>query len=81
MQRNAIIFHGTGVNPEVAWYQWLGRRLAERGYSHDPYGCDDGQGGAMFERLGGTQVIRDDGHFVDYDQPFPTFELLDKLTG
>jgi hypothetical protein len=32
---------------------------------HDPYGCDDGQGRAMFERLGGTQVIRDDGHFGD----------------
>jgi serine hydrolase len=48
---------------------------------HDPYGCDDGQGRAMFERLGGTQIIRDDGHFGDYDQPFPTFELLDKLIG
>jgi len=178
VQPNAIIFHGTGANPEVAWYQWLGRRLAERGYtveiphypglntepiatflpkvlaSHnfdeqtvlvghsggaalllallehievtvlqavlvagyctrpntedepvlqatydwaairahaqdlifinsrqDPYGCDDRQGRAMFERLGGTQVIRNDGHFGDYDQPFPTFELLHKLIG
>jgi predicted alpha/beta hydrolase family esterase len=178
VQRNAIIFHGTGANPEVAWYQWLGKRLAERGYTvaiphypslnvepiatflpmvlashnfdedtvlvghsggaalllavlehidvrvlqavlvagyctqpntedepvlqatydwaairahardlyfvnsrHDPYGCDDGQGRAMFERLGGTQIIGDDGHFGDYDQPFPTFELLDKLIG
>ncbi len=45
----------------------------------DPYGCDDRQGRAMFERLGGTQIIRDDGHFGDYNQPYPTFELLDKL--
>lgn len=176
MQRNAIIFHGTGGNPEICWYPWLGQRLAERGYaveiphypgvnvepiatflpnvlaahcfgeqtvlvghsggaalllavlehidatvaqavlvagyctppnigdepvlqasydwaaikSHardlyfinsldDPYGCDDEQGRAMFERLGGTQIVRDDGHFGDYGQSYPTFELLDKL--
>jgi hypothetical protein len=24
---------------------------------HDPYGCDDKQGRAMFERLGGTQIV------------------------
>jgi predicted alpha/beta hydrolase family esterase len=174
--RNAIIFHGTGGNPEVCWYQWLGRRLTERGYTveiphypdvnvepivtflpkvltnhrfdehtvlvghsggaalllailehidvtvsqallvagystkpntsdepvlqpsydwasirssardlyfvnsrKDPYGCDDTQGRAMFERLGGTQIVRDDGHFGDHDQPYPTFELLDRL--
>jgi len=46
---------------------------------HDPYGCDDRQGRAMFERLGGTQIVRDDGHFGDYDQPYETFELLDRL--
>jgi serine hydrolase len=45
----------------------------------DPYGCDETQGRAMFERLGGTQIVRDDGHFGDYDQPYETFELLDKL--
>ncbi len=45
----------------------------------DPYGCDDRQGRAMFERLGGTQIVRDDGHFGDHDQPYDTFELLDKL--
>ena len=45
----------------------------------DPYGCDDQQGRAMFERLGGTQIIRDDGHFGDIDQPFVSFELLDRL--
>jgi uncharacterized protein len=45
----------------------------------DPYGCDDRQGRAMFERLGGTQIVRDDAHFGDYNQPYETFELLDRL--
>jgi hypothetical protein len=45
----------------------------------DPYGCDDKQGRAMFERLGGTQIVRDDGHFGDIDQPYESFELLDRL--
>jgi hypothetical protein len=45
----------------------------------DPYGCDAEQGRAMFERLGGTQIIRGDGHFGDYNQPYDTFPLLDKL--
>ncbi len=47
----------------------------------DPYGCDAEQGRAMFERLGGTQIVRDEGHFGDVDQPYPTFELLDRLIG
>ncbi|MEU7998946.1 alpha/beta hydrolase [Micromonospora sp. NPDC049060] len=176
MGRRAIIFHGTGGNPDACWYPWLAGRLAARGYavevphhpginvepiatflpkvlnghsfdedtilvghsggaalllallehvdvtvaqailvagyctrpnteeepvlqqgydwaairSHvrdiyfinsreDPYGCDDRQGRAMFERLGGTQIVRDDGHFGDYDQPYERFELLDRL--
>ncbi|MFT4108622.1 RBBP9/YdeN family alpha/beta hydrolase [Propionicimonas sp.] len=178
MQKSAVIVHGTGGNPGVAWYPWLADRLAARGYavqvphypglntepiatflpsalaevhldeetvlvghsggaafllallehidttvaravlvagyctrphaceepvlqdeydwdairSHardfcfvnsvvDPYGCDATQGRAMFDRLGGTLVIRDDGHFGDHDQPYPTFDLLDRLIG
>ncbi|KHK97150.1 alpha/beta hydrolase [Microbacterium mangrovi] len=176
MSRNAIIFHGTGGSPDVAWYPWLDARLTDRGYrverpfhprlnvdpvaeflpgvlaSHafdtetvlighsggaalllallehletpvaqsilvagyatrvneseepvlqeaydwdriranagdlyfinsvtDPYGCDANQGRFMFDRLGGTQIIRDEGHFGDYDQPYDTFELVDRL--
>jgi uncharacterized protein len=45
----------------------------------DPYGCDAEQGRRLFDQLGGTQIIRDEGHFGDADDPYPTFELLDKL--
>ena len=45
----------------------------------DPYGCNDKQGRAMFEQLGGTQIVRNDGHFGDIDQPYESFELLDRL--
>src|SRR5947209_15578518 len=33
MRRQAIIFHGTGGSPDNCWYQWLGQRLAGRGYA------------------------------------------------
>lgn len=46
---------------------------------NDPYGCDEKQGRAMFDHLGGTQIVRDDGHFGDFNQEYPTFELLEKL--
>jgi predicted alpha/beta hydrolase family esterase len=48
---------------------------------HDPYGCDEHQGRAMFDRLGGTQIVRDDGHFGDYDQVYDDFPLVDHLIG
>jgi predicted alpha/beta hydrolase family esterase len=46
---------------------------------NDPSGCDDHQGRVMFERAGGTQIIRDDGHFGDENQSYPTFDLIDRL--
>jgi len=176
MVKNAIIFHGTGGNPDVAWYPWLDRRLTVRGYrvarpsyptinvepiaqflltvlaAHDfdaetvlvghsggaalllallqhvrtpvaqailvagyatrvnqseepvlqeaydwdriranvrdlyfinsvddPYGCDAAQGRLMFDHLGGTQIVRNDGHFGDYNQRYDTFDLVDRL--
>jgi predicted alpha/beta hydrolase family esterase len=176
MHKNALIFHGTGGNPDVCWYRWLGSQLEAKGYtvaipfyptinkepiesflpavltshafientvlighsggaalllallehltvridtailvagyatppndkpepvlqpsynweairSHakelffinsrsDPYGCDDKQGRLLLEKLGGTQIVRDDGHFGDYNQEYPTFELLTRL--
>ena len=174
MTGKAIIFHGTGASPEVAWYPWLAGRLRERGFevevphhpglnvepiatflprvlaahrfddetvlighsggaalllalleqvrvdraflvagyctrpndseepvlrdfydwdtirgnarelyfinsAEDPYGCDAGQGRAMFDRLGGTQIVRNDGHFGDHGRPFDEFPLLERL--
>lgn len=40
----------------------------------DEFGCDADQGRAMFDRLGGTLVVRDDGHFVT-----DTLEIVDRL--
>ncbi|SDS15861.1 RBBP9/YdeN family alpha/beta hydrolase [Microlunatus soli] len=45
----------------------------------DPYGCDATQGRLMFDRLGGTQIVRNDGHFGDHDQPYPSFDLVNRL--
>ncbi|MFI5271216.1 MAG: alpha/beta hydrolase, partial [Candidatus Saccharimonadales bacterium] len=47
----------------------------------DPWGCDDKQGRILFDKLGGTQIIRNDGHFGSgtYKQPYPTFDLLNRL--
>lgn len=48
---------------------------------NDPWACDDRQGRAMFERLGGTLIIRHDGHFGSgkFNQPYKEFPLLAKL--
>jgi predicted alpha/beta hydrolase family esterase len=40
----------------------------------DEFGCDADQGRAMFDRLGGTLVVRDDGHFTS-----DTLEIVDRL--
>lgn len=50
---------------------------------NDPWGCDDKQGRRMFDNLGGTLIIRHDGHFgsTDANQPYPTFDLLNRLIG
>lgn len=47
----------------------------------DPWGCDAEQGRFMFDQLGGTQIIRNEGHFGSRTnhQPYPTFELLNRL--
>jgi hypothetical protein len=40
----------------------------------DECGCDADQGRAMFDRLGGTLVVRNDGHFLT-----DTLEVVDRL--
>lgn len=46
---------------------------------NDPYGCDDKQGRLLFDRLGGKQIICDEGHFGDYNQIYLTFPSVDAL--
>jgi predicted alpha/beta hydrolase family esterase len=48
---------------------------------NDPWGCNDKQGRIMFDQLGGTQIIRNEGHFgsATNGQNYPTFDLLNKL--
>jgi len=49
---------------------------------NDPWGCDDKQGRKLFDNLGGTLVIRHDGHFGSntMNQPYKEFPLLKTLT-
>lgn len=49
--------------------------------TNDPWGCDDKQGRIMFDHLGGTQIIRSEGHFgsTKYNQPYKEFPLLERL--
>jgi predicted alpha/beta hydrolase family esterase len=171
MGRSAIIFHGTGAQPEWLWYPWLAERLRDRGYAvevphhpginiepiaeflpkvlaahsydedtvlvghsggaalllailerldvvvpqaflvagystqpttedepvlqesyqweairahvrdvyfvnsvEDEFGCDADQGRAMFDHLGGTLIVRNEGHFTG-----ETLPLVDRL--
>ncbi len=40
----------------------------------DEFGCDADQGRAMFDRLGGTLIVRNDGHFTS-----ETLPIVDQL--
>lgn len=46
--------------------------------ANDPWGCDDKQGRILFDKLGGTQVIRNDGHFgsASKNLPYVRFPLV-----
>ena len=48
---------------------------------NDPWNCNDKQGRIMFNHLGGTQVILNDGHFgsITKGQVYDTFPLLRTL--
>ncbi len=47
----------------------------------DPWTCDDKQGRIMFDHLGGTQIIKHEGHMGSqmYNQPYKEFPLILKL--
>jgi predicted alpha/beta hydrolase family esterase len=46
--------------------------------SNDPWGCDDKQGEAMHEKLGGTLIINQEGHMgsESFNQPYKEFPFL-----
>lgn len=50
---------------------------------NDPWGCDDKQGRKMFENLGGSLIINNEGHMGSdsFNQPYKEFPLLLKLIG
>ena len=41
----------------------------------DPWGCDDEQGRILFDNLGGTQIIKNDGHFGSEGRKLPYVEF------
>ena len=49
--------------------------------TNDPWGRNDQQGRGMFNQLGGTLIIRNDGHFgsTTHKQLYRTFDLLNRL--
>ena len=48
---------------------------------NDPWGCDDTQGRRMFNKLGGTLIINNEGHMGSgkFNQEYREFSLLLKL--
>ncbi len=67
-------------------YDWPKIKAGARDFvfinsDNDPWDCDDKQGRKMFDNLGGTQIIRHDGHFGSegYGQTYATFPLLRAL--
>lgn len=89
--RQAILVAGYATPPNTdiepvlqSAYDWSKIRAHARDIYfinsiNDPYGCNETQGRILFDHLGGTQIIRDEGHFGDFKQLYPTFELLNKL--
>lgn len=48
---------------------------------NDPWSCDDKQGRIFFDHLGGTQIIKHEGHMgsTTFNQPYKEFPLLENL--
>lgn len=46
--------------------------------ANDPWGCNDKQGRKMFDKLGGTLIINNEGHMGSnkFNQPYKKFPLL-----
>jgi uncharacterized protein len=48
---------------------------------NDPWGCNDKQGKKLFDKLGGTLILNNEGHMGSdkFHQPYKTFPLLVSL--
>lgn len=48
---------------------------------NDPWGCDDKQGRIFFDNLGGTQIVKHEGHMgtMTYNQPYKELPIVEKL--
>ena len=70
--------------PKLDWKKMKGnvQDIVFINSDNDPWGCDDTQGKMMFDKLGGTQIIRHrEGHMgsTTYNQPYKEFPFLLKL--
>jgi hypothetical protein len=66
-----------GYNPILQKvYDW--EKIIFINASNDPWGCDDKQGEAMREKLGGTLIINQEGHMGSegFNQPYKQFPFL-----
>lgn len=73
--KNAIILQGAGETQESFWLPYVKS-------DNDPWSCDDKQGKRMFDKLGGTLIVRhDEGHMGSdsFNQPYKEFPLIIKL--
>jgi predicted alpha/beta hydrolase family esterase len=82
----AILVAGYSTRPNTAdepvlrdTYQWESIRAHVRDLYflnsvEDEFGCDANQGRAMFDHLGGTLIVRNEGHFLG-----ETLPLIDRL--
>ena len=85
----AVFFEQVGdrkeaiLQPSYEWQKIKGNvdDLIIINSDNDPWGCDDKVGKKLFDQLGGTLIIRHDGHFGSdtHNQPYPDFSLLLKL--
>ena len=49
--------------------------------TNDPWGCDDTQGRKIFNRVGGSLIVNNDGHMGStyFKQPYKKFPMIVKL--
>lgn len=66
-----------------ASYNWKKIKQSSRDFffinsTNDPWGCTDRQGRKMFDNLGGTLIVNNDGHMGSdtFNQPYETFPIL-----